>query len=275
VKERVWNHKANTNIGQNFLIDKNIVQTICEASNITSMDSILEIGPGKGILTTALIQSQAKKVYAIELDERLKDILLPLEENNEKLQIFWKDALKFNYRDIEHLRPYPNKLIANIPYHITTPLIWKLLEDAAPMGLNFMILMIQKEVAERLAASANSKDRCPLGITLEKMGQVCILKRVSPNVFRPKPKVDSAIIKIELIEQDFLTQNPTWKKLLKAAFHKRRKTLLNNLVSSNLLTKETASAMIEELGMKPTVRAEELSIQQWTSLHERARRYYP
>lgn len=273
MKDKVWSHKANTNIGQNFLIDKNIVQNICEAANIVSLDSILEIGPGKGILTTALVNSSAKKVYAIELDERLKDILLPLEENNEKLQIFWQDALRFDYRSAEHLRPYPNKLIANIPYHITTPLIWKLLEDAAPMGLNFMILMIQKEVAERLTARATSKERCPLGITLEKMGHVSILKKVSPNVFRPKPKVDSAIIKIELTEQDFLAQNPIWKKLLKAAFHKRRKTLLNNLISSNLLKKEAASIMIEELGMKPTVRAEELSIQQWTSLYERARRY--
>jgi len=268
----MWEHKANTNIGQNFLIDKNIVQAICEASDIESKDTILEIGPGKGILTSALANSAAKQIYAIEIDERLKDFLIPLEQQYNHLRIFWQDALKFNYNDTKRMCPYPNKLIANIPYHITTPLIWKILEEAAPNGLNFMILMIQKEVAERLTANISSKERCPLGITLEKMGQVKILRKVSPNVFRPKPKVDSVIIKIELVEPDFLPKNPSWKNLLKAAFHKRRKTLLNNLISSNLFKKEETLPLIKELKMKPTIRAEELSLSQWVSLYEKARR---
>ena len=179
-------------LGQNFLIDKNILEIIISRSELNSNDCVLEIGPGHGILTSALLKKNISCLHSIELDKRFQPELSQLENDNKNLFIHWNDALKFDYKT---LQPFPNKVIANIPYNITTPLIWQLIKFSEK-GLKYHLYMVQKEAAERLTAKPDSKSRYPLGITLEAIGKVNIIKNISRKCFRPIPKVDSCLIEI-------------------------------------------------------------------------------
>ncbi|MBQ3377908.1 MAG: ribosomal RNA small subunit methyltransferase A [Synergistaceae bacterium] len=251
------NFKNLKRYGQNFLIDKNILQNIIDYAQIEDDDVVLEIGPGQGVLTRALLNRGVSCLHAVEIDERLRPELESLASENLNLKLHWSDAVKFNYAALE---PFPNKVIANIPYNITTPLIWELLKFA-DKGLNKFIFMVQKEAADRIIAKADSKERYPLGVAIEAMGGAKILKSVSPECFKPVPKVKSALIEIKIDKNFELMRDNLFSRLLHIAFAHRRKTLLNNL-------KNFVSEPEQVLKDFKNLRAEDLSADDWIKIYE-------
>lgn len=248
--------------GQNFLIDVNILGEIISRSNPNENDNVLEIGPGHGVLTREILNKNVRNLYAVELDERLKPELEKLSQANNALKIFWADAVKFNYST---LNPFPNKIIANIPYNITTPLIWELLKFSAS-GLKYHLYMLQKESALRLTAKPDTKERYPLGITIEAMGHAKIVKNVSRNCFRPVPKVDSALVEI-IVEKNFeLANNNLWSELLHKSFSQRRKTLVNNLKDFYGINFHD---VLNDLKINENIRAEDLECEEWLKIYEK------
>ncbi len=255
----------NTDIGQNFLIDTSIIDFITRKAQISKDDTILEIGPGKGILTKGLLSFFPKQVFAIEFDRRLQEFLAPIEAKHENLQIFWGDALGFDYKNLPIL---PNKIIANLPYHITTPLFFTFLEQLAPLGAHYFLVMVQLEAAERIVAQPHTKNRCPLGITIEAMnGEAKILRRVPPEAFKPRPAVNSAIIEVKISDNFNIANDKKWRNLLQMAFKQRRKTLQNNFLAGGF-TKEQIAIIYEKVGLIQTARAEELTLEEWFSIRE-------
>ena len=184
--------KALKRFGQNFLIDRNILAFMISRADLNESDCILEIGAGHGVLTREILSQKIKCLHSIELDERLRPELEDLAANSPALSLHWSDAVKFNY---DSLNPFPNKIIANIPYNITTPLIYELIKHS---GIKYYLLMLQKESAERLTAKPDTKARYPLGIIIELMGHAEIIHKVPRNCFRPIPKVDSALVEIRI-----------------------------------------------------------------------------
>ena len=249
--------------GQNFLIDKNILALIISRAELNSDDCVLEIGPGHGVLTHALLEKKISCLHSIELDERLRPELEELASREKNFYLHWGDAVKFNY---EALAPFPNKTVANIPYNITTPLIWNLLKFSA-RGLRYFLFMLQKEAALRLTAPPDTKERYPLGVTIEAMGRATIVKNVSRKCFRPVPEVDSAVVEI-VVEKNFeLLNSPTWSELLHRGFAQRRKTLLNNLKGFKNISdwrEIFSAAKIEE-----NIRAEDLTFENWLAIFEK------
>ncbi len=257
--------RANTDIGQNFLVDRSVLDRIVEAAEISSEDILFEIGSGNGILTERLLSLDPKLLFSVEMDKRLARFLARLEENS-KLVLIWGDVLKIPL--VERLDPIPTKLVANLPYHITTPVLWKILEELVPAGLRKMVIMVQKEAAERIASAKPGKTRSPLGITLERMGEVSWLFDVPPEAFRPSPKVNSSVLSITLRRDLELAGNSFWRGLLRGGFSQRRKTFLNNLKGWLASRGLDAASVISEIGLKPQVRAEELTLEDWISLEE-------
>lgn len=250
--------------GQNFLIDKNILKNIIERANLCENDVILEIGPGKGILTEAILKKKVSCLHSVELDERFKKLLEKISEREKNLVLHWGDALKINYSDFS---PFPKKVIANIPYNITTPLIWKLL-SFAKFGMTYHLYMLQKEVAERLTAKADSKERYPLGITLEAMGNVNIFKKVSRSCFRPIPKVDSALVEIIITKNFEIIENSLWSEILHKAFSHRRKNLMNNLKGFKNLSVYELKEIFDKSEIDPLLRAEDIECQNWLKFYK-------
>ncbi len=258
--------RANTDIGQNFLIDGTVLDRIIAASDLQPDEILFEIGAGNGVLTKRLLSTGPSILFSVEMDRRLVPFLSPLEENP-RLVLLWGDVLKMPLA--EKLVPCPEKLVANLPYHITTPLLWKVLEELCPLGLRRMTVMVQKEAADRLTCTKPGKNRSPLGITLQRMGKVESLFNVPPAAFRPSPKVNSTVVSI-LLERSFeLACDFLWRRLLRQAFDQRRKTLLNNLRDWLTSRGKNTEALIEELGFDKRVRAEELSTDDWEKLRLR------
>jgi len=253
-------------IGQHFLIDTNIAEFMCQKAAIGPGDIVLEIGPGKGMLTRHLLKAGPRRLYAIEIDRRFSSELNSLESFNPHLEIIWSDALAVDYGRLFDCQP--NKIVANIPYQITTDLLWKLLEEAAPAGTGYFLMMVQKETAERLFASPGSRRSNPLSVTLARMGTVELLKTVSPEVFQPKPKIYSAIVQIHLNRSGFLKQEMWWRYFVERAYRQRRKTLFNNLVGGLHLERELILNWFEKLGIGRKQRAEELDTQVWNQLYQ-------
>lgn len=254
--------RANTDIGQNFLIDAAVLGRIITASGIKPGEILFEIGAGNGVLTKRLLSANPSILFSVEMDRRLAPFLSPLEKDP-RLVLIWGDVLKMSLA--EKLAPCPEKLVANLPYHITTPLLWKVLEELCPLGLRQMTVMVQKEAAERLTCT-KGKNRSPLGITLQRMGKVESLFDVPPTAFRPSPKVNSTVVSI-ILERDFdLACDSLWRQLLRQAFDQRRKTLLNNLKDWLASRGKSAEPLIGELGYARSVRAEEVATEDWERL---------
>ncbi len=261
--KREFSHKIS--LGQNFLNNPLVIRCSIETGGLTEKDIVLEIGSGKGILTRKILESSARFVHALEIDRRLDPWLVPLEDcYPDRLKIHWADAMEF---PLASLSPVPNKILANIPYNITTPLIWKILTDLAPLGLECLILLVQKEAAERLAAPPCSKNRYPLGITIELMGEIEPLMKVSPGSFYPPPKVWSSLIKISILRRKNLAADEAWRNLIFSAFAQRRKKLINNFIAAGYENDSLESAF-DALEIPFTARAEELGAQQWLNLYE-------
>ncbi len=262
---RIPNFIHNTDIGQNFLIDRSIVDFMIGRAKLTPEDKVLEIGPGEGILTEGLLSTECSGVCTVELDTRLKHTIDMLAIKDSRLHPLWGDAVQFDY---ENKLPWmPNRVIANLPYHITTPLLWVFLEKLVPHGLDYMLLMVQLESAQRITSPHGHRERSPLGITVEAMGTSAILRNVPPSAFRPQPRVNSCIIEIKIENNRTLACDRTWRGLLARSFTQRRKTLINNWISGYTeINREKAIEILERNGLKTTARAEELPLDVWQNL---------
>ena len=255
----------NTDIGQNFLIDESVVAYTVKRAAVTPDDVILEIGPGGGILTRGLLSAGPRALYAVEVDERLRDGLEALASRDGRLRLFWGDAVRFDYR--AELPETPTKIVANLPYHITTPILWTFLEKLIPAGVGYMLLMVQLESAERIASPERSRARSPLGVTVEAMGGAEILRKVPPQAFRPQPRVNSALIEIKIDKNRGLANDRTWRALLARSFTQRRKTLVNNWTAGYAdIDRDRALAILDAHGLSATARAEELPLEKWFEL---------
>ena len=255
----------NTDIGQNFLIDESVVAYTVKRAAVTPDDVILEIGPGGGILTRGLLSAGPRALCAVEVDERLRDGLEALASRDGRLRLFWGDAVRFDYR--AGLPETPTKIVANLPYHITTPILWTFLEKLIPAGVGYMLLMVQLESAERIASPERSRARSPLGVTVEAMGGAEILRKVPPQAFRPQPRVNSALIEIKIEKNRGLANDRTWRALLARSFTQRRKTLVNNWTAGySDIDRERALAILDAHGLSATARAEELPLEKWFEL---------
>lgn len=265
--------RAKKNLGQNFLVDQTALQGIVKAADIQPDDQVIEIGPGIGSLTEDLLLAGAK-VFAYEVDDSLPQILqneLPQSINGQSLakrfKLILKDVLKADFK--EDLAGFfdlkkPVKVVANLPYYITTPIIFFL----ADSNLNFanLTLMMQKEVAERLNAQPGSKAYGPLTIAVQTRMQVKLALTVSHNSFMPRPKVDSSVVVLTpLANKPAIKDYQHFKSVVKICFAQRRKTLNNNL-KSLVTDKEKRAALIASLGVKPSVRPEDLTIAQFIKI---------
>jgi len=256
---------ARKRFGQNFLIDRNVLLDMVDRASVSPSDVVLEVGPGHGAVTKALLDRECI-VYAVELDLRLKGVLDKLAAGSPRLQVVWGDAVRVDYNTFS---PFPNKVVANIPYNITTPLLWHLL-TFAPQGMDCHVYMLQKEAADRLTAARDTKERYPLGVSLEVMGEIAIVRKVPPTCFRPMPRVESAVVKITLTRNLHLMRNALWSDLLHAGFRQRRKTLVNNLKGFGGV--EDWLPVLDSYGIEPKIRAEDLSGEEWLKLYTAFRR---
>jgi len=250
-------------LGQNFLIDPNIVRKIVASAALCSNDSVLEIGPGRGILTEALCQT-AGRVTAIEVDPRLHAYLSERQTKFPHLTFILDDAMTFPLETL----PSGTVVVANLPYYISTPLLFRLLKhrDRFPR----MVLMLQNEVADRLVAKPGTPDYGLLSVMAQYAADITKVFKVSANCFRPRPDVGSAVVLLQAKQRRELSpkEEPAFTALVKAAFAHRRKTLVNSLKDEGYdqtLWAET----LESCGLSPTVRAEVISISQFIELSRR------
>ena len=249
--------KPNKRLGQNFLIDKSALNKIISAADLSEKDIVLEIGPGTGILTRELLKT-AQKVVAVEKDKKMAEILRDNFKEYKNLEVINKDILKIDDLNIKEY-----KLVANIPYYITSPIIRKFLEYPNPPKL--MVLTIQKEVAQRICAKP--PDMNLLAVSVQFYAKPEIISHVFKNSFWPKPKVDSTILKI----QDIKNKNPevnidSFFILLKAGFKQPRKQLLNNISNGLRIEKNEARNLLIKAKIRPEQRPETLTVQNWIEL---------
>lgn len=253
------NHQAKKRFGQNFLRDKNLLMKIVRESNIVDK-FVIEVGPGQGALTTFL-SSSAKQVIAYEIDETLKPILDELEEKYENLKVLYQDFLEVDlsvYKEDIHV-------VANVPYYITTPILFKILETK---NIKTASLMIQKEVCDRLLATPNSKQYNALSIILQYHTEAFKMMDVKRHMFYPVPNVDSAVIRIVKREKPLVESGKErlFIQMVKEAFTQKRKTLLNNWHQGFNIPKDDLEVFLVDSGYKKDVRAEALSISDFIKL---------
>lgn len=257
-----YGFRFSKSLGQNFLIDGNIIENICEGAEITEADGIIEIGPGIGTLTQQ-ISKYAKKVVAIELDKKLLPILEETLEGIDNVKVINNDVLKVDLKKLieEEFDGLNVKVVANLPYYITTPIIMKLLETK--LNIDSISVMIQKEVAERMIASPGGKDFGALSVAVQYYSKPKIITAVPKTVFIPQPNVDSAVIKLDIYDTPPVSviDQKLMFKVVKSAFGQRRKTILNALSSGLNLDKEIVKGVLEIANIDPKKRGEVLSIQ--------------
>ncbi|WP_333792130.1 16S rRNA (adenine(1518)-N(6)/adenine(1519)-N(6))-dimethyltransferase RsmA [Muricomes intestini] len=255
--------------GQNFLIDTHVLDKIIRSAEISGEDMVLEIGPGIGTMTQYLAQAAAK-VTAVEIDRALIPILEETLEGYENVTVLNEDILKVDIAKLAERENggRPIKIVANLPYYITTPIIMGLFENQVP--LKSMTVMVQKEVAERMQAGPGSKNYGALSLAVQYYAKPYIVANVPPNCFMPRPKVGSAVIRLERYEKPAVKveDEKLMFKIIRASFNQRRKTLANGLKNSSELdfTKEQIEAAIGSLGKGASVRGETLTLEEFAIL---------
>ena len=257
-------------LGQNFLTDKNIIDSIIEGSGVTGDDLAIEIGPGIGVITRELAQI-AHKVIAIEIDTDLLPILQVTLGDLDNVEVVNEDVLKTDLKGLIYREEFTGKVrvIGNLPYYITTPIIMKLLQDAP--GLDTITVMMQKEVADRLKAAPGSKDCGAISLMVQYYSEITEVVKVPKTVFVPQPKVDSMVLRLDVRKEPAVpVKDPEFMfKVIKAGFGQRRKTLLNALSVLEGYTKDDIRNALEDCGIDPTRRGETLDIAEYASLSDR------
>ena len=265
------NFKFNKAYGQNFIFDTNFLQSIIDKIDIENK-TVLEIGAGAGTLTS-IIAKKAKKVVSYEIDNNLKDILKENLSEFNNIEVVFGDIMKFSIEEIENkLGNEEYVMVANLPYYITTPIIFKFLETATK--LKSMTIMVQLEVAERLVASPGSKDYGAITPAIDYRATAKIIKTVGRHMFTPVPNVDSAIVKIDFEKDKFKVDN---QKILddtiKCVFAMRRKTIENNMKTFFKLPSETINEIVSLAGIKSGARGETLNTEQLVNLSNIINKY--
>lgn len=265
-----YNITANKNYGQNFLIDENSVDEIIYSSEISKTDLVIEIGPGLGTLTSKLLE-KAGKVICIELDSKMITVLNDRFSLYNNFELLHEDVLKVDLNSLIDLNLKKSnlikcKVVANLPYYITTPIIMKLLEEK--LHLASITVMVQKEVALRLTDVPGGKDCGAITYTIHYYSNPKMILNVPKSSFIPAPKVDSAVIKLDILENNNfnITNEKLFFQIIKYAFMQKRKTLLNSLTNSKIASKETLEKMLLSLNLNPSIRAERLSIEDFVNI---------
>ena len=256
-------------LGQNFLIDGSVCPAMAEAS-CDDKTGVLEIGPGIGVLTAELAKV-AKRVVAIELDERLKKILPISLADYENIEVIYGDCLKLDLKKIieEHFSDCERVAVcANLPYYITSPIVMMLLESK--LHIDSITVLVQKEAAERLCAEVGSRDAGAVTVAVSYYAEKEILFEVGRESFMPSPNVDSAVIKLNVLKQPPITVKSEEKffKLAKACFAQRRKTLVNTVSNTLGISKDALRSALNEIGLIETVRGEQLTLEQLAQLSD-------
>lgn len=261
-------------LGQNFLLDDSFLTMLLDSAGVGEGDNVLEIGPGAGVMT-ALMAQRAKKVLAIEIDEKLRPVLGDVLAPHGNARVEFCDFMKADVDALtrQHFGDEPYRVVANLPYYITADILLRL---TACRNLPADIaIMVQKEAAERLMSNPGSKNWCALAATVRYFGECEILEEVPPSCFNPPPHVDSCFVQIHMHEQRLLEGDGEEQllKLIKWCFHMRRKTLVNNLKACCGMKQETAVAALEAAGLDVKVRGEALTLEDMVRLSEEIRKY--
>lgn len=268
-----YNITASKSLGQNFLINENIVDGIVENAEVSKEDLIIEIGPGLGTLTSRLLE-KAGRVICIELDKRMVNIITERFSLYENFEVLFQDVLKVDLQKLisENLEKYnlkQAKVVANLPYYITTPIIMKLLEEK--LNLKNITVMVQKEVAIRLTQIPGEKESGVITYGIYYYTDPSIVLNVSRDSFIPSPEVDSAVIKLEILKvpRVNVVDEKLFFKVIKTSFMQKRKTLVNGLSNLNCFSsKQEIIEMLNKLGIDEKVRGEKLSIEDFARITE-------
>lgn len=270
IKER-HNFQLSKSLGQNFITDKSVIEKIVEGSDVGENDLVIEIGPGIGVLTAEAAESAAK-VVAIEIDKKLIPILAETLADYDNIRVVNQDILKTDINEIiEEERAAGSftggvKIMGNLPYYITTPIIMGILEKG--VNADSITIMMQKEVADRIKSDPGSKIYGAISVAVQYYCEVEQVASVPKEVFVPRPKVDSAVLKLS-IRKDRpvdLIDEKTFFACIKAGFGQRRKTLLNSLTGVNGLAKDAIKEILENAGVEPARRAETLNIEEFAAI---------
>ncbi len=257
--------------GQNFLIDTHVLEKIISQAEITEEDVVLEIGPGIGTMTQYLCEN-AKKVIAVEIDSSLMPILAETLAEYDNVKVINQDILKMDINRLvqEENEGRPIKVVANLPYYITTPIIMELLEKK--VNIDSITVMVQKEVAQRIQSKAGTKEYGAISLAVQYYAEPKIVANVPPNCFMPRPNVSSAVIRMKLHKTPVVSVKSEEQlfKLIRASFSQRRKTLINGIGNSAELhyTKEQALKALEEMGLGENIRGETLTLEQFAALSD-------
>ncbi len=262
-----YNAHANKGYGQNFLIDQNVVDGILEKAEVNKDDLIIEIGPGLGNLTSPLLEN-AGKVICIELDPKMVSILTDRFSLYENFELINEDVLKVDLNKlIEDNNQFKTaKVVANLPYYITTPIIMKLLEDK--LNLESITVMVQKEVADRLTDRPGGKEVGAITYSINYYTNPETIIDVPRDSFIPAPNVDSAVIKLDVLKEPKVkvSDEELFFKIIKFSFLQKRKTLMNSLSNSGLIPKDYLEEILNELGIDLRVRAEQLTLEDFANI---------
>ena len=276
-KEVVQKHnfKFSKSLGQNFLIDTNVIDRILEGARVKEGDYVIEVGPGIGTLTKEMGRS-AEKVVAIEIDKTLIPILEETLADFPNIEVINQDILKVNVQELvkEKLNGGPVKLVANLPDYITTPIVMKFLEEDIPV--TDIVVMVQKEVADRMNAKPNTKDYGALSVAVQYYCDTEIVAKAPRHMFMPQPNVDSTVIGLHVREEKKynVDNEDIFFKTVKASFGQRRKTLLNSLGGLGFLSKDQIKIALQEANIDEKRRGETLSIEEFASLSNAVNRIH-
>lgn len=266
-----YNFDFQKKFGQNFLIDSHVLEKIIDAANITKDDFVLEIGPGIGTMTQYLSE-HAREVMAVEIDHNLIPILKETLAGYDNVEVLNEDILKVDIGKIAEKKNQgrPIKVVANLPYYITTPIIMGLFEKNVPM--DSLTVMVQKEVAQRMQAGPGTKDYGALSLAVQFYAEPYIVANVPPNCFMPRPKVGSAVICLTRYkDMPVKVKNEQLMfSIIRASFNQRRKTLQNGINNSSTLhfSKEQVVDALDKMGLTPKIRGEALSLEQFARLSD-------
>ncbi len=258
-------------LGQNFLIDKNVLSTIVEKSGVNKDVAVLEIGPGAGVLTRELAE-RAKKIVAVEIDKSLIPLLSYTLSDFDNAKVINEDILKVDLEKLfqEEFAGLSVIVVANLPYYITTPVIMRLLEF--DKKISSITVMVQKEVAHRMAAKPGGKDYGALSVAVQFYSEPEIIIEASPSCFMPQPKVSSTVIKMNIFKEDkyIVSNKDFFFKLVKSAFGQRRKTLVNALSNSPYISveKDKITGALKDMELDERIRGEKLSIEEFIKLSD-------